>query len=593
MAKWEIQNKQANDLSKMAEVLNINESVAQVLINRDMNTRNKAVGFLKPVYNNIDTFSQAKDVDLACEILYRNILQNKSICIYGDYDVDGVTSTTIMLKGLKGLYPNIRIEYFIPDRGKDGYGLTQKTAEILVERKYDLIITCDNGIASIEEVKLLKSNNMEVIIIDHHEPAIVEGVEVVPKADAVVDPKQESCNYPFREMCTGGLTYTFMKYFANKYGLELKNEKELNVFGMIASICDIVPLLDDNRVIVKTGLDIINSSNDLNKGLLKLLEYKNYGDKTINVYTIGFVVGPCINASGRLQLASQAVELFTSDNDVVIDNLAKKLVDLNEERKELTKIAVDNIVSKIEKSDIINDKVFIILDENIHESVAGIVAGRIKETYYHPTIVLTKGHDCAKGSARSITGYNIFEAMSEVKHYFRRFGGHAMAAGLSLDYNSIDSFRREINEKCNLTVDDFEETLVAERVIELKDVTFETARQLEVLQPFGAGNKQPLFVSKKLKISELAISEEKNYIRATFNDDSTFKGIKGIGFGLYSKFVNEVNINFDTYTANKILNGVLRSVDLFVDIVYNIEVNEFRGNFSVQVNIKDFKLCLI
>ncbi len=593
MAKWEIQGKKANDLSKMAEVLNINESVAQVLINREINTRNKAVSFLKPVYNNIDTFSQAKDVDLACEVLYRNIQENKNICIYGDYDVDGVTSTTIMLKGLRGLYPNIRIEYFIPDREKDGYGLTQKTAEILVERKYDLVVTCDNGIASIEEVKFLKSNNIEVIIIDHHEPQVVEGVEIVPTADAVVDPKQATCNYPFREMCTGGLTYTFMKYYSNKYGLELKNEQELNVFGMIASICDIVPLMEDNRVIVKTGLDIINATNDLNKGLLKLLEYKSYADKTVNVYTVGFVIGPCINASGRLELASQAVELFISDDDTTIDNLAKKLVELNEERKELTKVAVDNIVSKIEKSDIINDKVFIILDENIHESVAGIVAGRIKETYYHPTIVLTKGHDCAKGSARSITGYNIFEAMSEVKQYFRRFGGHSMAAGLSLDYDKIDDFRREINTRCTLTTDDFEETLVAEKVIELKDVTFDTARQLEVLQPFGAGNKQPLFVSKRLKITELAISEEKNYIRATFNDDSTFKGIKGIGFGLYTKFVNEINTNFEPYVANKILNGVLRSVDLFVDIVYNIEVNEFRGNFSVQVNIKDFKLCLI
>ncbi len=593
MAKWIIQDKTANDLSKMAEVLNINESVAQVLINRDINTRNKAVNFLKPVYNNIDTFSQAKDIDLACEILYRNILKNKSICVYGDYDVDGVTSTTIMLKGLKGLYPNIKLDYFIPDREKDGYGLTLKTAEILIEKNYDLIITCDNGIASIEEVKLLKNNNMEVIIIDHHEPQVVDGKEVVPDADAVVDPKQQACNYTFREMCTGGLTYTFMKYFTNKYGLELKNEKELNVFGMIASICDIVPLVEDNRVIVKTGLDIINATNDLNKGLLKLLEYKSYADKNINVYTVGFVIGPCINASGRLELASQAVELFTSEDDEVVDNLAKKLVDLNEERKELTKVAVDNIVSKIEKSDIINDKVFIILDENIHESVAGIVAGRIKETYYHPTIVLTKGHDCAKGSARSITGYNIFEAMCEVKHYFRRFGGHAMAAGLSLDYEKIDDFRREINNKCTLTTDDFEETLVAERIIELKDVTFETAKQLEVLQPFGAGNKQPLFVSERVKISELSISEEKNYIRATFNDDSTFKGIKGIGFGLYTKFVSEINNNFDTYSANKILNGVLRSVDLFVDIVYNIEINEFRGNFSVQVNIKDIKLCLI
>ncbi len=592
MAKWVIQEKTANDLGRMADVLNISESVAQVLINRDINTRNKANDFLNPIYNDIDTFSQAKDVDLACEILYRNILEKKKICIYGDYDVDGVTSTTIMMKGLRGLYQDIDVEYYIPDREKDGYGLTTKTAEVMIEKGYELVITCDNGIASLEEVRLLKSNGMDVIIIDHHEPPIVGGKEVVPCADAVVDPKQSACNYSFSEMCTGGLTYTFMKYYANKYNLKLENEKELNVFGMIATICDIVPLVEDNRKIVKTGLEIINSSHDINIGLLKLLEKKDLSDKNISVYSIGFVVGPCINATGRLELASQAVEMFTRDNLQIVDELAEKLVTLNEERKELTKIAVENVISNIENSDIVNDKVFVVLDENIHESVAGIVAGRVKEKFYHPTIVLTKGHDCAKGSARSIVGYNIFEAMSEVKHNFRKFGGHSMAAGVSLDYDRIDTFRKEINENCKLSGNDFEETLTVEREIQLKDVTFETARQLEVLQPFGAGNKEPLFLSRRVKVQSLTVSEEKNYVRATFSDNSTFQSIKGIGFGFAERFTEEINRNFDEYTANKILNGVLRSIDLFVDLVYNIEVNEFRGNYSVQIQIKDFKLSL-
>ncbi len=590
MAKWVLQEKQANDLSRMAEVLNISESVAQVLVNRNINTRNKATSFLNPNYNDIKTFSQAKDVDLACEILFRNIKNGNRICIYGDYDVDGVSSTTIMLKGLRGLYKDIKLEYFIPDREKDGYGLTSKTAEILIEKGYDLVVTCDNGIASIEEVKLLKSKGIEVIIIDHHEPPIVDGKEVVPIADAVIDPKQSLCGYGFREMCTGGLTYTFLKYFADKYNLTLTNEKELNVFGMIASICDIVPLVEDNRAIVKNGLEIINGSNDLNLGLLKLIEKKSMLDKNISVYTIGFVIGPCINASGRLELASHAVELFTSDDLNLVDDLAEKLVALNEERKELTKNAVDNVIANIENSSIINDKVFVILDEEIHESVAGIVAGRVKEKFYHPTIVLTKGHECAKGSARSIVGYNIFEAMTEVKEYFRKFGGHSMAAGLSLDYDKIDDFRKAINERCMLVADDFEETLVVEREIQMKDITFDTARQIEVLQPFGAGNKEPLFISSKLKVESLKVSEEKNYVRATFKDNSTFQNIQGIGFGFADRFSEEVKAKFDEYTANKILNGVLRSVDLFVDLVYNIEVNEYRGNYSVQIQIKDFRL---
>ncbi len=590
MAKWVLQDKQANDLSRMAEVLNISESVAQVLVNRGINTRNKATSFLNPNYNDIKTFSQAKDVDLACEILYRNIKNGSRICIYGDYDVDGVSSTTIMLKGLKGLFSEIKLEYYIPDREKDGYGLSVKTAEILIEKGYDLVITCDNGISSIEEVKLLKSKGIEVIIIDHHEPPVVDGKEVVPCADAVIDPKQSDCEYGFREMCTGGLTYTFMKFFADKYGLSLENEKELNVFGMIASVCDIVPLTEDNRAIVKNGLELLNGSNDLNKGILKLLEKKSLLEKNISVYTIGFVIGPCINASGRLELASHAVELFTSDDTEVIEDLAEKLVVLNEERKDLTKKAVDNVISNIENSEIINDKVFVVLDEEIHESVAGIVAGRVKEKFYHPTIVLTRGHDCAKGSARSIVGYNIFEAMTEVKEYFRKFGGHSMAAGLSLDYDKIDDFRKAINQNCQLGVDDFEETIIVEKEIKMRDITFETARQIEVLEPFGAGNKEPLFLSRRLKVENLKISEEKNYVRATFKDDSSYQNIQGIGFGFADRFIEEVKEKFDEYTANKILNGVLRSVDLFVDLVYNIEVNEYRGNYSVQVQIKDFKL---
>ncbi len=591
MSKWVVYDNQANDLSRMAEVLGISESVAQVLINRNINTKNKANSFLKPIYKNIETFSQAKDIDLACEILYRNILENKRICVYGDYDVDGVSSTTIMLKGLKGIFENIDLSYFIPDREKDGYGLTMKTANVLLDLKYDLVITCDNGIASLEEVELLKKNGVEVIIIDHHEPPVTDGKEITPRADAVVDPKQSDCGYDFREMCTGGLTFTFMKYFANKYGFELKNEKELNVFSMIATICDIVPLVDDNRIIVKEGLDILNSSTDvLNLGLSKLLEKKAIADRKITTYIVGFVIGPCINASGRLELASQAVELFTSSDETKVNELAEKLVELNEERKELTTKAVENIIAKIETSDIKEDKVFVILDEDIHESVAGIVAGRVKDKYYHPTIVLTNGHDCAKGSARSIVGYNIFEAMSEVKHNFRRFGGHSMAAGLSLDFDKIENFRKEINENCNLKELDFVETIFIEKELKLREITFETAEQLKILEPFGTANKQPLFLSKSLKVTELNVSLEKNYVRFTFADDDTFLKIKGIGFGFTEKFVQKINEKYGEYIGNKMLGGVLRGVDLFLDIVYNIEVNEYRGNLSVQVNVKDFNL---
>lgn len=590
MSKWKLEVAKANDLTRMAEILDISETVAQVLINRGINTRNKATTFLNPVYNKIETISQAKDVDLACEILWKSISNNEKICIYGDYDVDGVTSTTIMVKGLKNLFPNCSIEFMIPDREKDGYGLTDGTVDEILKKSYDLLITCDNGIASINHIEILKKSGLKIIIIDHHEPPIVNGEETIPKADAVIDPKQKLCKYHFNEMCTGGLTFTFIKYFVNKYALNLTIEDELNIFSMLATICDIVPLVEDNRVIVKTGLDLINSMPNINKGLSKLLEKKGFLEKKITVYTVGFVIGPCINASGRLEVASKAVDLFLSDDDNVIEELATSLVELNEERKEITNTAFENVIKKVENSEIKNDKVLVIYEENIHESVAGIVAGRIKEKYYKPTIVLTKGSDCAKGSARSIEGYNIFEAMSEVKDLFNRFGGHSMAAGLSLEYDNIDTFRIEINKRCTLKEEDFIDTLKIEKKEILKNVTFDNARQLEILQPFGASNKEPLFLSEHLKVESLKMDYDKRYFRLSFSDDTTFQKITGIGFGLNEKFTDDILEKYGEYFAKKIVKGVLRGIDFFVDVVYNIEVNEYRGNFSVQMKIKDIKL---
>ncbi len=572
----------------MSKQLNISKNLSKILVNRDINTPKKVRNFLNPTLNTLGDFTLTKDIEKALNLLKKAIDTNKRILIYGDYDVDGVSSTTILYKGFGLLTKNIN--YYIPHREHEGYGLNTKTLE-KIYGDIDLIITTDNGISSIEEVVFLKEKNIEVIIIDHHEPILNNDSEMIlPNADAIIDPKRMDCEYQFKLMCAGGLAYRFTKSFFDKYSYNLKNEDELLVFSMIATICDIVDLYEDNRVIVKNGLEILNNNKNINKGLYNLLLKNNIHTKCINDYHIGFIVGPCINAVGRLDIATIAVDLFISNDDEEVEVLSSKLVELNDERKKITKESFERVLEKVKVEKIYEDDIIVVYDELTHESVAGIVAGRIKDYFYKPTIVLTKSQDIAKGSARSIPTCDIYVLLSKCREFFLRFGGHSMAAGLSLEKSKIEIFREELNKISTLSTDDFIEEIKIENVLTLNEITISQYETLELLKPYGKGNREPLFGTKNIQVSSIRVIKDKNTIIFTFKDSSSYKNIKGIYFGSIDYFIDILKNDYSDYELENILNGNLNNINLVLDIIYSIQLNEYNNNISVQIIIKDMRI---
>ena len=589
MAKWIIRNPKAN-IPKMVKEFNISEIFATVLANRDVLTRRKLNTYLYTdemfFYNPLEM----KDMEKAFIKVIEAISKNELICIYGDYDVDGVTSTVILYKALKTIGANVI--YYIPDREEEGYGLNIEAINDVKEKGVDVIFTCDNGIASIEEVTYIKENCMDIIILDHHEPRFLEDdnarIEILPKADVIINPKQEECEYKFKALSAGGISYKFVKGLYEYMELE-ENLDEYLVFASISTVCDIVDLLDENRLIVKMGLEILNNNKHINKGLFEILKVNNIDEKLINENDYGFIIGPCINASGRLESALKAVDLFTTDDEKKIEELAIDLLNLNIERKDLTYKAVEDIFYAIENSDIKNDKVLVIYNDEIHESIAGIVAGRIKETYYKPTFVITKSKDGAKGSGRSIPPYNMFEELLKCSHLFQKFGGHKMAAGLSLTTENVDIFRKTINENCNLTDDDLQEQIVIDKALNFRDINLNLAKELFKMAPIGKENRGAIFATKNVKTKSIRfVGKENNIIQLVLNDGSS--DIKAISFNGYNKFLNILEQNFSKDDIEKILTGLKKYIDLNLDVVYSIDVNVFNDIESLQLILKDFRL---
>ncbi len=590
MSKWIVKKESAN-IELMAETMKISQITAQVMVNRNIRTKNTATKYLNPNLSYLNPISRMKDISKAIEIVCKSINLKEKIVVYGDYDVDGVTSTTILYKALKKLGADV--SFYIPHREHEGYGLNLKSIKNIIEAETDLLITCDNGISALEEIKQAKNSGMKVIVIDHHEPSFLENeknikVDILPVADAIIDPKQSDCTYPFKSLCAGGLSYIFVKELYSYTNTPFAEEKEFLVLSMIATFCDIVDLQDDNRIIAKYGLHILNTNININKGLAALIKEKGYYEKQITEFVIGFIIGPCINATGRLEKATIAVDLLTTDNDEKATLLAKKLVELNEIRKNMTANATESSIANIMKLNYNESPVIVLFDKNIHESIAGIVAGRIKDMFYKPTIVITDGEHCAKGSARSIEGYNIFEELYNCRHLFNRFGGHAMAAGLSIEKENIDILRETLNKTCTLTEDNFVEKIYVDDELSLDEVTYEEAFELTKMSPFGKGNKEPLFLSRSISPSELRVIEEKNTLIFTFLIPDSFRKLKGICFGQVENFKQQISLVYDEYECNKILNGILRNSNFKMDIIYSMEINEYNNNSSVQIRIRDF-----
>lgn len=591
LKKWNLTECSKSDIGNKFGISDIFE---RVILNRNIKSEYEMAVYLNPNIKYFKDTMKFKDIRKAFKILNQAVIDKKKIIIYGDYDVDGVTSTVILYKGLKNL--GAYVDYYIPDREKEGYGLNMKAAEKLKKMNGELIFTCDNGIAAFEEVMFIKNLGMDIIILDHHEPQFVidpkTGIkrDVLPKADAIIDAKQSGCGYPFKSLCAGGMSYKFIKEFYKFINVTLKNEAELFVFAAIATVCDIVDLCDENRILVRNGLKLINHRKNLNLGLSELIKVRNLEDKKITETSIGFIIGPCINASGRLESALEAVKLFITEDKDEAESLAKKMSETNEKRKVLTSDAVERLIDKIENSDIKNDKVIVIFDENIHESIAGIAAGRIKDKYYKPAIVLTNSNgETAKGSARSICSYNIFEELFKARNLFERFGGHSMAAGLSLKKENIDKLRIELNKNCNLSEADMQPVLNIDMELDFKNINLELAEELDLIRPVGKENPQPLFICRNVRIKRVNfVGANKDIIQMNVEDSFGYE-LKAVDFNNYDYFIKEIKSILSKNQYDMLIKGIKKETDFLVDFVYEININDYNNIRSVQLMAVDYE----
>jgi single-stranded-DNA-specific exonuclease len=579
MSIW-IKNEKQNEESvrKMqayfkAKGFDMSVLLAHAVLNRGFNTPKSALEYLS---RDVRFMYDKKLTDMigvvsALGIISSAITSGRKIWIYGDYDVDGVMSSSILYKGFKGLGGNVA--YYIPDRVEDGYGLNTRAIGYINEQGCDVLVTCDNGIASVKEIDYAKQLGMVVVVLDHHEPPVIDGTEVIPNADAVVDAKISTSNYRFREMCAGGLCYRFIVELYSYMNRKLTNEKELITLASIATVCDVVPLVEENRLIAFAGLSEINTriTNVGLKALVRLTEVNKDG-RRITESDYGFRIGPCINASGRLEQAAEAVELFVTEDEARAEKIAEKLMWLNSERKKLTEDGMELVDSTIE--DIDNTSVIVAYSGDIHESIAGIVAGRIKEKYNRPTIVLTDSHGLAKGSGRSIEEYNMFEELSKCRHIMEKFGGHSMAAGMSLKKENVGELRRLLNKNSSLTKEDLIKKYKYDTVVDLRDITVASVDGLSVMSPFGTANSEPLYVAEGVTLSGMRVLGEKRNV-VVANATQNRATARCIGFG--DEAVAMMEELFDgEYTIT-------------ADILFKADINEYMGNRSVQLRIIDAK----
>ena len=571
MQKWRVYSKKA-DFDAIGSRFNIDPVTARIIRNRDVTDMENVDMYLNGTLDRLHDPMMMKDMDKAVSVIASSIRDNKHIRIIGDYDIDGICSIYILFKGLK--ICGADVDYEVPDRITDGYGINENLIKQAYEAGVEVIITCDNGIAAASQIDYANELGMTVVITDHHDVPYEETDNgrryIIPKAAAVVDPKQNDCRYPFKMLCGAGIAYKFIDCMVKEFQTGDSVMPELLQFAAIATVGDIVDLLDENRIIVKEGLKLI--ANTENYGLNALMAVTGVSRESINAYHIGFVLGPCLNASGRLDSAKRALKMLVTDDRAEAERHAGELKDLNEERKKLTSEAVDKAVDMVENSSLKDDRVLVIFLPDCHESIAGIVAGRIREKYYKPVIVLTRGEQEAKGSARSIESYNMFEKLSECKDLFTRFGGHPMAAGLSLPEENIPEFRRRINEHCNLNEEDLTETVWIDVPMPLEYINEKLILELGGLEPFGKANPKPVFADKNISIRNIrAIGKDKQYTRMTIAKDSGIV-IDAVGF-------------FPCIELETVYNKNGR-----ISCTYYPEINEFRDKKQIQVCVTGYRI---
>lgn len=584
--KWLLRNRKV-DLKAMSEKYKISQLLCKLMVNRDIIDENIINSYINPVYKYLHSPKTMKDVVIAVDIIKRKIQENKKIRIIGDYDVDGIISVFILYTALKKCGANV--DYEIPDRIKDGYGINENIVKVAYDEGVDTIITCDNGISAIDQIQYAKDLGLTVIVTDHHDVPFIEedGVRTFlsSQADAIINPKQIECEYKFKSICGAGVAFKLMEALYEEIGMDKEECYKLIEFVAIATVCDVVDLIDENRIFVKNGLEMLNNSKNI--GINALKKACGLEDKEITAYHLGFVIGPCLNASGRLDSAKKGLELLLMEDDEEAKNLAQEIVDLNDARKNMTKEGVDRAINIIDSTDINNDNILVVYIPDIHESLAGIVAGRVKEKYNKPTIILTKSEEGVKGSARSIEEYNMFEGLLACKELLDKFGGHPMAAGLSLQEDKVDELRIALNNKCELTDEDLTRKIMIDSSLPLEYLNLHLIEELNVLEPFGKGNAKPVFGVRDAKITKaMLLGKDKNVLKLKLltNNDITidamiFNDLENFESKIIEKYGNEGLDNLYNKSNNNIP----------MDFTFYPSINEWNGNKSIQIVVNGIR----
>lgn len=562
MEQWVVSAKRA-DFDQIAKKFSIDPVLARVIRNRDIIGDDEIQLYLYGGKESLHSPWLLKDMEKAITIIIEKIQKKKTIRIIGDYDIDGIMATYILEQGLKRAGADVDV--MIPHRITDGYGLNEHLIEQAYDDGKDTIITCDNGITAFDQIRSAKERGMTVIVTDHHE--LLEGK--IPMADAVINHKQPDCSYPFKGLCGASVAYKVICALYEKLGIPKKESDQYLEFAAFATIGDVMDLVQENRIIVKEGMKCLRNTNNL--GIQALMRVNMIEAQRLNAYHIGFVLGPCMNASGRLDTALRALELLRTDCEVDAARLAGDLKHLNDSRKELTLLGVEEAIAQVETAGWKDDKVYVIYLPECHESLAGIIAGRIREMYHHPVFVLTKGEEGVKGSGRSIEAFHMFEGMIKCQECFTRFGGHKMASGLSMEEDKIEEFRYKINALSNLTESDFIPKITIDVPMPVSYVTKELIEQLELLEPFGKANTKPVFAQKNIKVlSYRIVGKNKNVVTMRISDE----------YGQVTDGICFQNIE-------KLVELILQ--DKTISIVYYPSLNVFNGQEKIQMVISHFK----
>lgn len=569
MEKWMVYNKKA-DFQKIGSEFGIDPVIARLIRNRDIQDMKEIRSYLYGTLAEIPSPWKMKDMERAVQILQKKITQKKKIRIIGDYDIDGVTATCILLKGLKRL--NANVDTYIPDRVKDGYGMHEQLIDKALEDGIDTILTCDNGIAAAAEIEYAKKEELTVIVTDHHDIPFRDTEDgriwIIPKADAVVNPKQNDCLYPNKNICGAVVAWKLIWALYERLGIDSDEIWDFLELAAIATVGDVMDLQGENRIIVKEGLKKLSSTSF--EGLKALICVNNLEGAEITAYHVGFVIGPCINASGRLDTAARSLELLLADNMEDAMKLADDLYDLNQSRKAMTEQGKEQAIQSIEENNLGKDRVLVVYLPDCHESLAGIIAGRIREAYNKPVFVLTKGADGVKGSGRSIEAYSMYEELVKCSDLLTQFGGHPMAAGLSMEEKNVELFRRRLNDNCTLTEQDLIPQIMIDVPMPISYLSKKLTEQLKVLEPFGKGNSKPLFAQKNLRAVGIRVfGRNRNVAKMLLIDENGIK-MDAVYFGEAQEFVDFVQAH-DT-----------------ISVTYYPEINVFQGRENLQVIIKNY-----